>query len=151
MYIIAAAIAVHCWYLAKSKGYSPKLVAALAFPLIFLAVVFKLIGLIPVALLWLVLVLLKTKPNAAGDAYFTITLICPECAEEIHFKRSREGCAELCPECGEIVNVPTDEGIAPPKGLEELTADITGPFGASAKLPGATIQNPSDKPHNDTT
>jgi hypothetical protein len=107
------------YYLAKSKGYNAVPVCVISGIVGYLIpYTLRLIGESPafpiidmtVPLLSLVAVwLLPAKKGAPGTAYFKITFQCPECHQSITFKREREGCTELCPKCGEIVTVPTDQ------------------------------------------
>lgn len=135
MHYIAAMIAVHCYLLAKSKGYSTGSTIAAGIVSTLCAFFFSLPGLIPAALLWGVLLSLKTKPGAPGKRYFTIEFACPECGERIAFHREREGTAQLCPKCGEIVRVPRDDGKMTSKGGEhhpssrEIMHNEGGTFG----------------------
>lgn len=119
MIVLVVLVLLPIYYLAKSKGYNVVLVCIipgiigcltpyalhtmggkLPFPFIYLT-----LPLIALLAVWL----LPAKKGAPGKAYFKITFQCPECHQCITFKRDREGCAELCPKCGEIVTVPTDQ------------------------------------------
>ena len=53
--------------------------------------------------------LLPEREGAPGKKFLKIIFDCPECKEEVIFPRSKEGKAELCPKCGEIITVPLDE------------------------------------------
>jgi ribosomal protein L37AE/L43A len=107
------------YYLAKSKGYNAVPVCIIsgivgyltpyALRLIGESPAFPIIDMtIPLVAL-LVVWLLPDKKGAPGKAYLKITFQCPECHQSITFRREREGCSELCPKCGEIVTVPTDQ------------------------------------------
>jgi hypothetical protein len=65
--------------------------------------------------LLLLVTLLRPRPGAPGEAYLKIGFPCPECGRPVEFPRDREGCAELCPECGELICVPAGlaAGAAP--------------------------------------
>jgi hypothetical protein len=112
------------YYLAKSKGYNAVPVCVISSIVGYsIPYTLRLIGEAPafpiidmtVPLLALVAVwLMPAKKGAPGKAYFRITFQCPECHQSITFKREREGCTEMCPKCGEVVTVPTDQ-FTPPK------------------------------------
>ena len=75
-------------------------------------------GIAVLALSWM----LPTRKGAPGLSYLRIHFVCPHCNKVIKFGREREGLAELCPICGEIVTVPT--GVQPqpppiPKSLQK--------------------------------
>ena len=107
------------YYLAKSKGYDAALVCVISgligwltpyamhylweYPQ--LPIVDITIPLVVLGVVWL----LPERKGAPGKAYLKITFTCPECHQIIAFGREREGCAELCPKCGEIVTVPLDQ------------------------------------------
>ena len=106
------------YYLAKSKGYNiATVLAACAFfsamplfinlltqhePIPALNLTFPLVAL---AIVWL----LPAKKDAPGKHYLKITFECPECKKEVTFPRCKEGLADLCPKCGEVIHVPMDE------------------------------------------
>jgi hypothetical protein len=96
-------------YIAKSKGYKPARFTVPAIILCAACIVIPGLGLgilvIPLTFLGLVS-LLKTRAGAPGEAWLKITFTCPACKETIVFDREREGLADLCPKCGEIVTVP---------------------------------------------
>ena len=120
MIVIIVVILVPLYYLAKSKGYNAVHIcvvsgiagwltpyAALLFwdvpplPLLF----YLTVPLCALIVVWL----LPAKKGAPGKAYLNITFECPECHQQIMFHREKEGAAELCPKCGEVVTVPTDQ------------------------------------------
>lgn len=116
MIIIAVLFLAPLYYLSKSKGFNAvKLVtiATLLSVACTLASFFvPYIGygqLFFPAIFLLVAWTIPPKEGAPGKAYFKITFNCPECKKEVTFKREKEGSAELCPECGEIISVPKDE------------------------------------------
>ena len=61
------------------------------------------------ALAWGMVRLLPARESAPGQDYLEITFECPECRGEVTCHRSKEGQAELCPGCGEMIRVPLDE------------------------------------------
>lgn len=69
---------------------------------------------LPAAVLFIVL-LLKPLKGAPGEAYLKITFPCPRCGAINTFDREREGFADLCPQCGELVTVPTDRHSPQPE------------------------------------
>ena len=75
-------------------------------------------GIVVLALSWI----LPTRKGAPGLSYLHIEFTCPHCKRTVKFGREREGFAELCPLCEEIVTVPT--GLKPfqpppiPKSLQ---------------------------------
>lgn len=106
------------YYIGKSKGYG-LLPQVIVYGGIGIAGTFALAILVddtgllaqfafPASIL-LIAWLLPTRKGAPGKKYLKITFICPECGEEVAFPRHKEGLAELCPKCREIVTVPTDE------------------------------------------
>lgn len=119
MLAIAVLFLVPAYYLAKSKGYNvafilvasgvlsagvPLTLSSLeitdTIPWVNITFPFLSLGIV-----WL----LPEKEGAPGKTYLKITFQCPECREEVTFDRSKEGKADLCPTCGEIVTVPLDE------------------------------------------
>ncbi len=68
--------------------------------------------------------LLPEKKGAPGKKYLNITFDCLECKEEVTFHRSKEGQAELCPKCGEIITVPLDEFSPKPIEHTKVKPDI---------------------------
>jgi len=120
MIAIIVVILLPLYYLAKSKGYNAFPICAFSgiagwltpyaallfwdvppFPLI----LYPTVPLCVLLAIWI----LPAKRGAPGKAYLRITFECPECHQQITFHREREGCAELCPMCGEVVTVPTDQ------------------------------------------
>ena len=108
------------YYIAKSKGYNAARVCVVAGLIGWLGPVVVqfsrtseptlplsdiTVPLIVLAVVWL----LPARKGAPGKTYLKITFQCPECHQPIVFGREREGCAELCPKCGEIVTVPRDQ------------------------------------------
>ncbi len=107
-------------YIAKSKGYNVTaacvvsgLVAWLG-PIIvhffrssepMLPVVDITVPLLVLVVVWF----LPARKDAPGKAYLKISFKCSECNQTITFGRELEGCPELCPKCGEIVTVPSDQ------------------------------------------
>lgn len=124
MILISILFIVPVYYLAKSKGYSGAVfgitAAALAFVCWFpLPVAIPALGILELILpatVLLIVALLPKRQGAPGKEYLKITMQCPECLETIEFDREREGMAELCPKCGEIIRVPTDQWS--PKSVE---------------------------------
>ncbi len=97
----------------KAKGYP----ARIAFKIIiFICTICLGIGIVEPAAVYLAVffslsfllmsVIVRPREGAPGDAIFQITFACPACRESITFDFDREGFAELCPKCGEIVRVP---------------------------------------------
>ena len=119
MLAIAVIFLVPAYYLAKSKGYNVAIIliasAILSAGVPLLLNVLKITDTIPLVditfpflslgIIWL----LPEKEGAPGKKYLKINFDCPECNEEVIFPRSKEGKAELCPKCGEIITVPLDE------------------------------------------
>lgn len=116
MIIVAVLFLAPLYYLSKSKGFNAvKLVtvatllsvactvASFFVPYVgFGQLIFPAIFLITA---WII----PSKEGAPGKTYFRITFNCPECKKEVSFKREKEGSAEFCPGCGEIITVPEDE------------------------------------------
>ncbi len=100
---------IPAYYLAKSKGRSGKFHGIFAVILgIPLGPLFLLSFILPAAFL-LILYLLPAKAGAPGKAYLHITFPCPECGQTITFPRRKEGDADICPLCNELVHIPTDK------------------------------------------
>ncbi len=119
MLAIAVIFLVPAYYLAKSKGYNVAFVLVASGVLS--AGVPLTLGLLEITdtIPWVditfpflslgIVWLLPEREGAPGKKYLKITFDCPECKEEVIFPRSKEGKAELCPKCGEIITVPLDE------------------------------------------
>jgi len=106
---LASVFGVPAYYLARSKGRSGFSYAFFMVILGLPSVVLGLFGFILPAIGLGILYLLPGKSGAPGNAYLKITFACPECGKTISFPRDREGAAELCPACGELIRVLTDE------------------------------------------
>lgn len=107
------------YYIARSKGYNALLVCvvsglvAMFMPYILsflkgrpiLPIMDVTVPLLVLAIVWL----LPKRRGAPGKEYLTIRFTCPECGDDVSFKRHEEGRAVLCPACGEIITVPLDK------------------------------------------
>ena len=116
MIVVAILLLAPLYYLSKSKGFNAVKLVTIATLLsvactvaIFFIPLLGLGQLIFPAIFLVTVWILPPKDGAPGKAYFRITFNCPECQKEVTFKREREGIVELCPECGEIITVPTDQ------------------------------------------
>lgn len=117
--VVSVLCLVPSYYMAKSKGYDATWACVIAGAIGFLAPFIlhyiteqprlPFADITPALIVLYAVWLLPAKKDAPGHKYLKITFSCPECRETITFPRSREGTAELCPKCGEIVNVPEDE------------------------------------------
>ncbi len=130
MILISVLFLVPIYYLARSKGYNGGIFATAT------GVLALIIGNIPVpqfGILYIVLPaavlilvsLLKPKADAPGESYLKIVFPCPECAKTVSFPRHREGVAELCPECGELIRVPEDEHSPKPSARDRTKPPAT--------------------------
>jgi hypothetical protein len=135
MLILALAVLffIPATYIAKSKGYK-------AFPIIgwitALGVILELTVFVITEVLYplvlasapllsfLVIWFLPEKGGAPGKQYLKISFDCPECNEGLIFSRSKEGRAELCPKCNEIITIPTDEFSSKPSLPTRVKPDI---------------------------
>lgn len=118
MILIVVLFLVPIYYIAKSKGRSGASYSVAAGVLALLALDAPMMWdeprlgslqlAFPAAVLLLV-ALLPVRPGAPGKAYLKIEFACPECGQTVTFPREREGAAELCPKCGELIRVATDE------------------------------------------
>jgi len=120
MYMIGVVILflVPTYYIAKSKGYNGAVFALvpgvisliLGFSIFTVESQWLILGFYAVPAIFLGIVwLLLPRATAPGREYLRITFNCPECNGDIRFGREREGKAELCPQCGALIEVPDDE------------------------------------------
>ena len=124
MLLLAFVFLVPAYYLLKAKGYRP---AVFLWPAIMVA--FAVVGItslqradvivpsrydilisaafyLPSIFVLVLSAVLPKRSGAPGMSYLRITSSCPYCKQTITFRREREGLADLCPKCGEIVSVP---------------------------------------------
>jgi len=122
------------YYLAKSKGYNVVrvlIIAAIvsAIPMVVRLInddlVFPILDITFPLLVLFVIWLLPEREGAPGKKYLKITFDCPDCKEEVIFPRCKEGKAELCPKCGEIITVPRDEFSSKPSIPQRIKPDIS--------------------------
>jgi len=106
------------YYIAKSKGYNGTVLAlvpgvistVLGFAIFSLESQWLVLCVYAIPAIFLGIVwLLVPRAAAPGREYLRITFKCPQCDSVIKFGREREGRAELCPQCGALINVPDDE------------------------------------------
>jgi transcription elongation factor Elf1 len=138
MIAVAVLFLIPAYYLGKSKGYNVTvlLVASVLFSLGIPLLVrfFEIIYLPPLcgyyfpALSLGIVWLLPKRKGAPGKKYLKIVFNCPECNEAVTFARSKEGNAELCPKCGEIITVLVDEFSPKPEVPKRVKP--TGSVGA---------------------
>ena len=120
---LTVVILLPAYYLAKSKGYNVVRVLIFAAIVSTIPMVIRMLNddlpfpfadfTFPLLVLF-VIWLLPEREGAPGKKYLKITFDCPECKEGVIFPRSKEGKAELCPMCGEIIKVPFDEFSSKP-------------------------------------
>lgn len=112
-------------YRLKAKGYRPAPIlwpAILACSAGLMIAAWNSVGYVPALLAaaspLVLALLLRQRPGAPGPSYLRITTTCPHCAKPVAFPRRKEGFPSLCPECQEIVGVPSDQPVPrhPPAG-----------------------------------
>ena len=127
MILISVLFLVPIYYIARSKGYNGAMLATIAAVLALGSVVMatgipgqgiEILQIVLPAVMLGIVALLEVKPGAPGKAYLKISFTCPECKAEVTFDRRKEGKAELCPKCGEIITVPLDEHS--PKPMKQI-------------------------------